>query len=281
MRFDMGRAWSEGIARLQSNFSLLAILGGVFFFLPAMVMFLAVPDVMGPMMGGQEMDPEDMAALFENVGATFFLAYLLVFVASMIGYVAMVALIGDGEGVSVGQAIATGFKALLPLIAIMLIFLVGYFLFALVIGLIIGVVIAGIGSASSALAGIITFILVVGIVLALLWVMTRFSMTMPVIAIERVMNPFTALRRSWRMTAPVQARLFLFYVLLFVAYIVIAIVVFMIIGLIASAAGAPSVLGFLNGITGALVAMVFSGIVVAIYAQLVGSSPANLGDTFE
>lgn len=50
MEFDMGRAWNDATARFGANFSLLAILGGVFFFIPSLVMFIALPDVMGTLM---------------------------------------------------------------------------------------------------------------------------------------------------------------------------------------------------------------------------------------
>ena len=86
---------------------------------------------------------------------------------------------------------------------------------------------------------------------------------------------------SWSLTRPVQARLFLFYFVLFIAYFVIALVAFMIMGVVATALGAPSVLGFLNGLVGALVSMLFSALFVAVYLQLAGATAANIGDTFE
>lgn len=281
MTFDMGRAWNEGIAKVSANFSLLAILGGVFFFVPSVLIFIAVPDLMGAMMMNPDMAPDDMANMFANIGPTFFGLYFLIMLASLIGYGAMIALVGDGRRVSVGEAIGAGIKALLPLLAILVIFIVVYFVAALVIGLIFGLLIGLIGQASTAIAGILTFIFVIGLMLAVLWVLTRFSLTMPVLVIDGTMNPFAALGRSWSLTKPVQGRLFLFYVLLFVAYLVIALVFFMVMGLIVAGLGAPSAIGFLNGIIGALVAMVFSGVLAAIYGQLAGSTPQALGDTFE
>lgn len=281
MTFDMSRAWSEGIAKVSSNFSLLAILGGVFFFVPSVVIFIAMPDLMGAMMMNPDMDPEDMAGMLANIGPSFFGIYLLIVIASMVGYGAMIALVGDGRRVSVGEAIKAGFKALLPLLAILIIFMVAYLVGALVIGLVFGLLIGLVGQASTVLAGILTFIFFVTLFLAVLWVLTRFSLTMPVLVIDGTMNPFAALGRSWSLTKPVQGRLFLFYVLLFIAYLVIALVLFMVMGLIVAGLGAPSAIGFLNGIIGALVAMVFSGILAAIYGQLAGSTPQALGDTFE
>ncbi|MFN4114256.1 MAG: hypothetical protein ACK4GD_09980 [Sphingomonadaceae bacterium] len=280
MQFDMGRAWNDAIATLTANFSLLAILGGVFFFVPSLLMFIAMPDMMSAMMS-PNMDPTDMEAMVGNLGAGFFGTYLLVFLATLVGYVAMIALLGDSSRVSVGQAIGTGFKALLPLLAITIILVVAYFVIALVLGLVFGLLAAGVGQASGGAAGALIFVMAIGLFVGILWVLTRLSMITPVIAIEGTMNPFTVLGRTWAMTRPAQGRLFLFYVVLFIAYMVIALVTFMIIGAVTAAVGAMSVMGFVNGVIGAIVAMLFSAIFVAIYNQLAGPSSTNLGATFE
>lgn len=280
MTFDMGRAWSEGIARVKANLQVLAILGGIFFFVPSVLLFVAMPDAMGAMMS-PDMDPQNMEQIMAGLGAGFFLLYLAIVLASFVGYTAMIALMGDPRRVSVGEAIGTGIKVLLPLLALLIIFIVGYFVAALAVGLVFGLLIAAVGSVSTGFAGVLTFILAIAVLLAVLWVLTRFSMTLPVLALEGTLNPFTALGRSWKLTQPAQMRLFLFYVLLFVAYLVIALVTFMIMGTIAAAMGTPSALGFLNGVIGALVAMVFSGVIVGIYLQLAGPSVSNVSETFE
>lgn len=280
MKFDMGRAWSEGVAKVSTNFSLLAILGGVFFFVPSVLMFVAMPDAMS-FMTNPNMEPEDMEKIFANLGPSFFGIYLLVLIASLVGYAAMIALVGDQRRVSVGEAIAVGFKALLPLIAITVLLSIAYIILIAIVSVIIGLLAVAFGVVSTGLAATVTLVAIVAMVLALIWIMTRFSLVMPVLAIDRTMNPFTALGRSWRLTKPAQRRLFLFYVLLFVAYMVIAAVLFMIIGLIAAGIGAPSVLGFINGLIGALVAMLFSGIVAAIYHQLSSDTPQRLEETFD
>jgi len=280
MNFDMGRAWSEGVARVKANFQLLAVLGGIFFFVPSVLLFVAMPDAMGAMMS-PDMDPANMEQVLAGLGAGFFAIYLLIILASFIGQTAMIALMGDARRISVGEAIATGVKVLLPLLAIVIIFVIGYMVIGLAAGLAVGLLVAGAGAVSTGLAGALTAVLVVGLIVAVLWVLTRFSMTLPVLALEGSLNPFGALGRSWRMTRPVQWRLLLFYVLLFVAYMVIALVAFMIMGVIVAAVGAPSALGFLNGLIGALVAMVFSGVVVGIYLQLAGPAAATVSETFE
>jgi hypothetical protein len=280
MNFDMGRAWNEGIARVRANFQVLTILGGIFFFVPSVLLFIAMPDAMGAMMS-PDMDPQNMEQIMAGLGAGFFLMYLLIVLASFVGYAAMIALLGDSRRVSVGEAIVTGIKVLLPLLALLVIFAIGYFVIALVVGLVFGLLIAAVGTVSGGIAAALTFVMVIAILLAVLWVLTRFSMTLPVLALEGSLNPFNALGRSWKLTQSVHLRLFLFYVLLTVAYLVIALVAFMIMGTLVAAMGTPSALGFLNGVIGAFVAMVFSGVVVGIYLQLAGPSAGTITDAFE
>jgi hypothetical protein len=280
MSFDMGRAWNDGIARVKANFQLLAVLGGIFFFLPSVLLFVAMPDAMTAMMN-PDMNAASMEQVVAGLGVGFFGLYLLIILASFIGQTAMIALMGDARRVSVGEAIGTGVKVLLPLFAILVLFVIGYFVVALAIGLVVGLVISGAAAVSAGLATALTVVLFAAMFVAVLWAMTRFSMTLPVLALEGSLNPIAALGRSWRITRPVQWRLLLFYVLLFIAYLVLALVLFMIMGVIVAAIGAPSALGFLNGVVGALVAMVFSGVVVGIYLQLAGPAAATVSETFE
>ena len=88
-----------------------------------------------------------------------------------------------------------------------------------------------------------------------------------------------------RNPGPFKWRIFGFWVLLFLVYLVIAMLMYGIFGMMgalaASSTGSLMVLGIFNGIVGALVAMLVSGIVVAMYQQLAGENPATLSETFE
>ena len=78
--------------------------------------------------------------------------------------------------------------------------------------------------------------------------------------------------------------LFFFYVLIFAAYIVIAMIfssVFGVVaGLLGNGTGAALVLGLSNGLIGAAVAMLFSAIMVAMHRQLSGISATAIDQTF-
>lgn len=280
MHFDMGQAWNDGVARVTANASLLAILGGVFFFLPTVVLYLVRPELLG-MSIGPAGDPDAAKHMLEGLAPSLLPLFLLVILASFVGYSAMIVLIGDSRRLSVGQAIAVGFKTLLPLAGVFVMVMLGYVLAAIVLGVVLGVIVGALSLASTALAYLAATVIAVAVVVVLLMAVTRLSMTMPVIAIEGVANPIAAMKRSWAMTGPIRWRLLGFYALLFVGYMVIAMVLFMIMGLIAAALGSPALLGFLNGIAGAVVAMVVSGIVVAIYRQLAGTTPTGIRETFE
>lgn len=279
MKFDMGAAWSDGLARVSANRSLLAILGGVFFFVPAVVMYLAMPDMMDMMMvpGG---DPEAMTRAFEAAMPRFFILYFFVMLISLVGYSAMIALLGDRGRISVGDAIAVGFRALVPLLGILVLLIVAYLLFAVVVGVIFGLLVAAFGAVSTSLAYGVAVLLGIALFVLVLVLLTRLSLVLPAVVLERTSNPIAALRRSWALTRLAQWRLVGFYILFFIAYVVVALVLFMVMGLIAAAAAAPAVLGFLNGLVGAAAAVILSGLLVGIYRQLAGPSADSVSETF-
>lgn len=280
MKFDMGAAWNDGMAKVRSNFSLLAVLGGVFFFLPSVLMFVAMPDIMGMMMTPGA-DPDETARAFSEIGWSFFALYLLVMLASLAGYAAMIALVGDKGRLSMGESILVGFKALLPLLGVLLVVLIVYMAAALLFGAVLGLIVGALSQVSAGLSAAVAIIVVLGLIVVALWLMTRLSLVIPVIVLEGIANPLKALGRSWRLTRPQQGRLLAFYALLFVAYLVVALVLFMIMGLVVAALGAPTAVGFLNGVVGALFAMLFSAILVAVYFQLAGTGGESLEQTFE
>ena len=103
--------------------------------------------------------------------------------------------------------------------------------------------------------------------------------------IERISSPVEAIKHSWNIVKGNTRWLLLFYVLLFVAYIVIAAVLGGVLGLIMvliTGKGPAMLLG--NGIVAGLVGMaasvVFTALLVAIYRQLAGESAQSLAETF-
>lgn len=274
MQFDMNRTWSQALTLVRKNFQLLALIAGVFMLLPSVLFYIAFPDVLAMM--STTADPEVMEAQMLAVMpqlATFGLLALLV---QMVGYMAMIALIGSDRP-TVGESIMRGIKGLPALIGAGIVFTAGYVALTLVLSLIIGLVAAVLGMASEGAAAGLALILSFVIIVVLLYVMVRFCLTLPNIVLERL-GPLAALARSWRLTKPRAGAILGFFALLFIAYMVISMLLFIVFGAFGFVAGGPIasgtvlVLGLLSGLIGTLVAMLLSGILVSIHEQLSGGT---------
>jgi len=210
---------------------------------------------------------------------------LLTFVVQTTGYMALMALLTDRARPTVGQAIISAVKSLPSLIGAVIVAYIGLVLLAVVAVSLIAGIVAATGSAG------------LGWVLGLLalafitWVLTKLSLTLPVIVVDRVANPVAALRRSWRLVSGNSLRVFVFYVLLAIGYMVVSIVFVMVLatlfGLGTMASGGPKAgtgamvaLGLVSGVIGTAVSVVFTSIVAAIHRQLAGPSTEVYGETF-
>ncbi len=279
MQFDMSQTWDRAVQLLSSNFQLLAIIAGVFLLLPSIILYLAVPELanMNAMMD-PDGDPEKMMAQFGEMAGAIAGWGLLTTAASFAGYSAMVTLMGE-NGATVGEAIVRGLKSIPTLIGVMILFFLTYVLAAFLLFIPVGIL----AVVSEALAGVLSIVAAIGILVMVVYLMARFSVTMPVIMLEQNYNPVTAMIRSWRLTAPRHWAMMGFWLLLMVAYMVIALLVGGAVGALAALASGSTaglITGVLGGILGALVAMVISAIAVALYQQVAGSTPEAVSETF-
>lgn len=276
MQFDMNATWQRATALVRANFQLLAIIAGVFLLVPSIVLYLAVPDM--AMFANPSADADAMAAQMEAMAPTImgWSAVLLIF--QMVGYVAMVALMGHHRP-TVGEALARGFKALPSIFGAGLLALVAYAIIILIAVLVIGALSALTGAAA---IGAILFLALVPVIFVFF---IRFSLVIPVIVLEGTLNPMTAMARSWRLTQPSRWRLAGFWALLLIAYFVLAFLLLGLVGVLGAFASTSSgsllVLGIVNGLIGALVAMYFSAILVAMHEQLAGQRPETISQTFD
>lgn len=284
MGFNMNRTWSQATQLVRANFQLLAVIAGVFLLLPALVFALVMPNAFDLMALGGD-DPEAIQQAMAGMLGPILVYGLIGMVLQLIGYAAMVALIGQDRP-TVGEAIMLGLRILLPLVAALLLFLIGYLAIATLASLLVGGLAALLGGAGGGgLAAILGVLLFAVLFAAAIYAMTRLLLTLPVIALEGERNPITALRRSWALSAPHRGAIFGFFVLLFIAYVVISVLLLGFTGVIAAAlgggTGAAFFTGLVNGLIGALVAMVMSAILVAMHRQLAGRSPASIGEAFK
>jgi len=270
MKFDMSAAWRDATAMISANREVLMIVAGIFFFVPGVAMTIALGDLQ-EFAGLTEADEiqEAMIAIYTQWGWLFALVSLV----TMIGYLALLALLRDTNRPTVAEAMKIGVVGLLPAIG-------SYFLLVLGLGLVVALLAGAAGAsgnpAVAAVAIMIIFVLMV-------YVLVKVSLASPVIAIEKVYNPIRILARSWKLTKGNSFRLFLFYLLLSIAYMVISLVVGIVVGVLTLALGEQAALivnALLSGLVGAAAYTVFIAVLAAAHRQLSGGGQA-VPATFE
>ncbi len=261
---------------LRENFQLLAVIAGVFLLLPAVAIYFLIPGMDEFLVPGA--DPEVMQErVMEIIGPVLTYGFINSII-QFVGYGAMVALMGTSRP-TVGEALGIGAKSVPSVLAALVIFLVLYMLAAIVIVVPITMLATAGGVPGLALTGPI-FVVAVAIFL-----MARLSMSLPVIVIDRVLNPIKAVKRSWDLTGQAQWRVLIFWLILGVAYLVISLLVFGVFGAIAGLAGGGSavtlILGLVNGLASMTVGMVLCGLAVAMHSQLSGPTDTEISATFD
>lgn len=270
MKFSMSAAWNEAMAMFSANREVLLIVAGIFFFLPTVLTALVMPNFQEQMIANPEAFQEEMVAMYASWGWLFFLMMLV----QIVGYLAMLALLRDHNRPTVGEAIKSGIAGLLPAIGTYLLMTIGL---GLVFALLIGTVIAIDVTALTVLVGVLCVVLFV-------YLAVKFSLSAPVIALDKIGNPIKVLARSWALTKGNSFRIFLFYVLIFICYVVISMVIGIPLGLLVVATGTTVGLFISAVVSGALSAVVtslFVAVLAAVHRQLSGPSAESVSDVFE
>lgn len=275
MKLDMGRAWNDAVALLRGNQQVLLIVAGVFFFLPNLALMLLMPETMGEAETRVAGDADfgeairTASVLYQQVWWQLSLISIL----SAIGMLGLLALLTDRTRPTVGEALKTGVVCLLPYIGAQLLIGLAFVTIVLVVLVVAGAAGAAAGAAVGLLAAV-----------AVIYLLTKFSLTIPVIVIEGVMNPVRALGRSWSLTRGNSVRLFLFYLMLLLAFVVIAIVIGIagaIVGFIVGTGATVFVNALINAVTNMAGLTLYLAVLAAVHRQLSGGSPQALGETFE
>lgn len=265
-KLDLGRAWNDATALIANNARVIFIVAGVFFFLPGALSALAMPgsSELEAVLSSPDVaeDPQAVIEAFTTYYGGVWWIMVLVSLVQAVGVLGLLALLRDRGGPTVGEALAFGLKALVPYIAAQLlaalIIVAVLFLFGIIGGLA--------GAAGAALGLLIALVLVIYI-----WV--KFSLTSPVIAVEKVFNPLHALMRSWKLTKGNSVRLFLFYLLLMIVALVLVLLSGMVFAIFALAGDEVAL--FATAIGGSLVSMalvvVMLAVLAAVHGQLAGT----------
>lgn len=271
MKLDMGNAWSEATAMISANRELVAIIAGIFVFLPTIVLAVVAPEAAT---GPTQVNPDDPMAAMQAFYAENGIWLFLIAIINAIGSLALFALFADDRP-TVGDAITTGVKTLLPYLAAQILLILGL---SIILGIPIALGASLGGPVLGVLIGIVAFV-------AFVYVMIKFSLLAPAMVIGHILNPIRALRESWNVTKGNSLRLLLFYFLLGVAIVVVAMVFGLISGLFVAMLGTGSVAvmlgGALNGLVGAVWAVVIVAVLSATYRQLSGPTTQSVSETFE
>lgn len=270
MKFSMTMAWNEAMTMFRANREVLLIVAGIFFFLPSLLVSMAVPGLQEQMVA----DPEQLSATMATLWVSWGWLFALVMLAQMVGFLALLSLLRDHARPTVGEALKAGLTCLLPAIGTYLLVIVAL---SLVLGLLIGLGMATGSVAVGAIAGVLAFVLFV-------YLSVKLSLAGPVIALDKVLNPFMVIARSWKLTKGNSFRLFGFYALLTICYLVISIVVSIPVMLGVMALGETAgviVNGLVSGAISAVVTVVFVAILASIHRQLSGPSDQAIGQVFE
>lgn len=258
------------------------------FFVMMIVFFFAAFAVIG----GSILAASQIGLSGDNMGAgaglgmilfviLFYVAYLMIYMAQGL---AMSHYASPLVSADVGGSIVTGFKGALTMLGAVLLFVVAYFVIALLL-MAVAALFSLLGKAGSAIFGI-------AVISAALYVMCRLSILMPVVAVDGVRNPVTAIARTWRLTGGNALAIFLSLL----AYIIAAVVIvggvfYAYFGTLTSmeqsaAMGAEPAVGAMIGMVliFAFVGLVFAAagaaLVSAIHSKLSDLGTASLDQTF-
>ena len=258
MKLDLSAAWYGAMKMLAANREMVLVLAGVFFFVPYLAFALFLPDPMGQAgASGAEPDMDAASAMIVAFYAEYWWALLLLALIQAVGSIALLAILGDRDRPTVGDAMGRGLRFLPPQIGAQI--LTGFAILAPpTIGIAIG---AAIGS--EGVAGLLGLLMVP----VALYLLVKFSMSSRAIAIERIMNPITALGRSWRLTKGNSFRLFLFYLLLVAAFIVLSMIATLVFGLV-FALGGEHVALIGQALISSLINVGFACVAYAVLASL-------------
>ncbi len=258
MKLDLSAAWDGAMAMIRTNREVVLVLAGVFFFLPYLAFSLFLPDSgMAEASAANGGDMDAIAAIVMEFYAEFWWALLLLALIQSVGALASLAVLGDNARPTVGDAIRRGVSLLPTQLGAQIVAALA--IFAPI------VLASGIGAAtgSTAITGLLTLL---GLPVVI-YIVVKFSLSSPAIAIDQTRNPLKALTRSWGLTKGNSLRLFFFFLLLIVAFLVASTVLNLLIGLALALLGEELQLIGL-AISGALINAIFSVLAYAVLASV-------------
>lgn len=278
-KLDMGKAWTQATGLIGSNRDTIGAIAGLFFFLPSLALALFAPELVNPQPAAPAgADPQvAMQAALDQMSQAYtdnWALFLALTIAQFVGSMSLLALLTDRGRPTVGEALRIGLTSIPS-------YLAAQILSALAVGLAVGIPLGIVAAAGSAIA---TVLIGFALVLVAAYLFVKFSLIAPVIAIDGVRNPITALRQSWRLTKGNSFRIAAFVLLLFFTIGIIAALVSGILGLVLSALGSQIAdigTGLVSAAVNTFIGVIFLVVIAAVHRQLSGQTPEGLAQTFE
>lgn len=262
MKLDSSTAWLDATQMISANRDILAVLCGVFMFLPSLVLGVTLGQ---PEQSAGE-DPKVLfAALTEFYKAA--LPYMvLAALVQMLGQLAITRLIAGKPGCTVGEALGEALRALPVQLGVQVLIMLAW------------MACAGLAAAIGAVTGSVALIAVLflGVLGVAVWAGARLILALPLTAVDGMRNPVAIIKRSWELTRGNAGSILLFMLMLAVAMIVVVVVVSAVVGVIAALVMGPDnamkVNAGVSALAGAAFALYFTAAIAAIHRQL---SPSN------
>ncbi|MEL7445062.1 MAG: hypothetical protein AAGK02_04530 [Pseudomonadota bacterium] len=285
-QIDIGEVFATTVQTVRERFWPLAGLWAVFFGVQMIFFMFAFFGLGGAAyaagLTGADMDPAAMlgfgAGMFVFM-IVFYFGYLFVLFAQQS---AMATLASPIEWPDFANAVQRGFKGGLTLTAASVLLFVLFMIAAFVL-MFAGLILQAAGDFGALLLSIITTI-------GGVYLMCRFALLLPVVAVDRVYNPITALIQSWAMSAGNVLRIFLVLLVFGIAALIMFGVPLMLVGLVVSG-GAPSTFVQASGLMAWIMVIIFFAAylvfaagavstICAVHAQLSQRNAEHLADTF-
>lgn len=271
MKFDSNRAWQQASAMISANREIGLAMAGVFFLLPQLVIALMFPE---PAIG-DSMRQEQMLGVLRDYYVAMLPVSLPLALFQSVGTISVLILLGDRSRPTVGEAIRRSLKAVAP-------YILGYLLLGMGFGL-AAMLSAGLGAATGVVA--LAVVLIAAVFIAAIYVSIRCSLSAATIALDGILNPVAALKRSWDLTRGNAARILGFYALILIGAVVISSVAGLLVGLplslIFGAETRRIVQMVIAAVVGAVISLYLVAIIAAVHRQLAGPDPREDAATFE
>jgi hypothetical protein len=190
MAMNIGQVISRTFGVIKERFGLLLGVYGVFFAVQLGLFAVLGIGVGASVMGG--LAQGSASALGGGMIAVVVLVYLAYFLVFFAQFAAMSAAASPLQRIGFGEAVNAGLRSAPTLFGVFILFMIGYFVFAIAFGIVAGLLSMA-GNAGAAIAAILVF-------LAAMYLMCRISLVNAIAAVDRIGNPITVLARSWAIT---------------------------------------------------------------------------------